>query len=329
MSSRVSLAFDGGGLSLPAQGKIAVFSPTQTDDLSALPLDRTQLILRMKPDVDYFTALGFNCITQADGPYAMSFVCIPRAKALALTLIAQAAEITDGPVVIDGQKTDGIDSILKSVRKLTGVQGPINKAHGKLFWVTDTGSDTFAGWQAGPALTDGGFWTAPGVFSADAIDPASAMLAEALPQKLGKTVADLGAGWGFLSAHILTRDDIEQAYLVEADHLSLECARRNVTDPKANYIWADATTWTAPTKLDSVVMNPPFHTGRDANIGLGKAFIQSAAANLSPSGSLWMVANRHLGYETTLAECFRSVVEVTGDTRFKVLHAHRPTRTKR
>ena len=119
------------------------------------------------------------------------------------------------------------------------------------------------------------------------------------------------------------------AYLVEADHLSLECARRNVTDQRAHYVWADATTWIAPVKLDTVVMNPPFHTGRVANIGLGKAFIQAAAANLAPAGSLWMVANRHLGYETTLTECFRSVVEFAGDTRFKVLHAHRPIRTKR
>lgn len=314
---------------VPDTGKIAIFSPTQSDDLSVFPKDRTELILRSKPDVDFFEAEGFTCVTEPQSSYALSVVCVPRAKTLALTLIAQAAGITEGPVVLDGQKTDGIDSLLKSVRAVKQTQGPINKAHGKLFWVTDVEANTFAHWHAGPALTEGRFWTAPGVFSADAIDPASAMLAEALPQKLGKQVADLGAGWGFLSAHVLTREYVEQVFLVEADHLSLECARRNVTDPRAQFVWADALTWKAPVALDTVVMNPPFHTGREANIALGKDFIRAAAANLAPSGSLWMVANRHLGYETTLAECFRTVVETAGNTRFKVLQAHRPLRTKR
>ena len=38
-----------------------------------------------------------------------------------------------------------------------------------------------------------------GIFSADHIDPGSALLAEHLPKNLRGRVADLGAGWGFLS----------------------------------------------------------------------------------------------------------------------------------
>ena len=39
--------------------------------------------------------------------------------------------------------------------------------------------------------------TVPGIFSADGIDPASALLADNLPEKLGARVADLGGGWAF------------------------------------------------------------------------------------------------------------------------------------
>jgi 16S rRNA (guanine1207-N2)-methyltransferase len=155
------------------------------------------------------------------------------------------------------------------------------------------------------------------------------LLADALPAKLGSYVADLGAGWGFLSAHILTRDSVREAHLIEANHIALECARRNVTDPRARFHWQDATTWQAPLRFDCVVMNPPFHTGRAPDPSLGQAFVASAARILAPQGQLWMVANRHLPYETTLSTYFAKTVEVAGDARFKLLHAQRPLRSRK
>ena len=118
-------------------------------------------------------------------------------------MVAEACTLSDGIVVIDGQKTDGADSMLKAMRGRVSVEGPISKAHGKLFWINAPAADCFADWEAGPALTEGGFWTAPGVFSADGVDLASALLADALPETLKGEVADLGAGWGYLAAHVL------------------------------------------------------------------------------------------------------------------------------
>ena len=119
---------------------------------------------------------------------------------------------------------------------------------------------------------------------------------------------------------------LKSLHLVEADHTALTCARANVDDPRAQFHWADAVTWRAHEPLDTVVMNPPFHTGRSAEPALGQGFITSAARNLTRNGSLWMVANRHLPYESTLTDAFAHVEEVTGDNRFKVFHASRPRR---
>ncbi|MEC7963135.1 MAG: methyltransferase, partial [Pseudomonadota bacterium] len=47
------------------------------------------------------------------------------------------------------------------------------------------------------------------------------------------------------------------------------------------------------------------------------------------SGQLWLVANRQLPYETSLAEFFLDVKEIGGDNRFKVLHAARRRRSGR
>ncbi|SHH27130.1 class I SAM-dependent methyltransferase [Cognatishimia maritima] len=325
-SSRLSLAVESGQLELPSEGLIAVFSPSSVVDLSVLPRERVQIITGSKPEYDAFRQAGYEVSVKASEAYAAAIVCLPRAKIEARSLIAQAVAASD-LVLVDGQKTDGVASIMKDCRKRASVEGAISKAHGKLFWFS---CGDFTDWNvAAHSEIDGGFITSPGVFSADGVDPASAALVAALPAKLGRQVADLGAGWGYLSQSILKRTDVETLYLVEANHAALECARVNVTDDRADFHWADATTWEPRAKMNAVVMNPPFHTGRAADPSLGRAFILAAARMLAPNGQLWMVANRHLPYEAALNELFAKVTEVTGDNRFKIFCAERPTRTGR
>jgi 16S rRNA (guanine1207-N2)-methyltransferase len=254
-------------------------------------------------------------------------VFVTRAKELSRDLVARACAVTEGPVLVDGAKTDGIDSLVKPLVKQFGAAAPIAKAHGKISWVP--GGTDLSGWRAPDVREVDGFTVAPGVFSADGIDPASRLLVQSLPERPGKRIADLGAGWGYLSASLLKHEGPEVLYLVEADHRALDSARANVTDPRARFDWADARTWQAPEPLDAVVMNPPFHTGRAAEPALGQAFIDTAARALHGSGQLWMVANRHLPYENTLSERFARVEEIAGDNRFKVLHAQRPKRIRK
>ena len=326
MSQRLSLAVQSGDFAIPETGRIAVFHPREAHDLSALPPAQVEIIQPMKPDHDVWDARGYDCVPEvATGArFDLAVVFIPRAKRLARHLLAQAVAVTDGPVLVDGAKTDGIDSLLKELKARTVPSAAISKAHGEAFRI-DGGLD-LSDWLAAPQQVTADFVTAPGVFSADGIDPASQHLAACLPAKLGSTVADLGAGWGYLSAQILTRAGVSKLHLVEADHDALTCAQRNVADPRAEFHWADARSWGAKGSLDAVVMNPPFHSGRAAEPALGQAFIANAARLLKPSGQLWMVANRHLPYETALAEAFASVVEAGGDNRFKILHASRPRR---
>lgn len=326
MADRLSLALDQ-GLSLPGDGKIAVLHATPETDLSALPQDRVEIIQPSFADTAALSAQGFECRVAPDGPYDGAIVFVPKAKALARGLIAQAMRLTTGPVIVDGAKTAGIDSLWKAARGRYDVQGPISKAHGKLFWMHGA-ADGFSDWMP-EAQKVGDFVTAPGVFSADGVDPASQLLADALPRKLGAHVVDLGAGWGFLAAQVLTRPQVEILDLVEDDHIALDCARQNLSDPRARFHWNDATQWVAQGRVDCVVMNPPFHKGRSADPDIGRAFIKSASRLLAPSGHLWMVANRHLPYEAALSDHFGRVEEPQGDRRFKILHATRPTRLRR
>ena len=74
--------------------------------------------------------------------------------------------------------------------------------------------------------------------------------------------------------------------------------------------------------------SPPFHTSRAADPALGRGFIAAAAAMLKPSGRLWLVANRHLPYETEARARFREVEELAGTDRFKILCAAKPIAAK-
>ena len=159
IDARLQLALDGGGLELPAEGTIAVFQPPRDSDLPGLDNDRVQIIHDFKPDYDAWAARGYDVVRTIKDRYAACIVCLPRAKAEARAVIAAACEVCDGIVVIDGQKTDGADSVLREMRDRVTVQGPISKAHGKMFWISEPAAEFFSDWRQGPELTEGGFWT--------------------------------------------------------------------------------------------------------------------------------------------------------------------------
>lgn len=297
---------------------------TAADDLSPLDPQHLQVVQGHFPDHRDLVSRGIRVVTAAEGRFEHAIVRLPRAKAAARARVAEAAAhlVEGGDMWIDGQKTDGVDAVLKELRGLAPVTDVISKAHGKIFRILPPAGPWLPGdWTATVQEVAPGFTTLPGVFSADGVDPGSRMLADHLPPKLPTRVVDLGAGWGWLSAQILSRPGVAELHLVEADHAALESARRNVTDPRARFHWADARDFRLPNPVNGVVMNPPFHASRQADPRLGAAFIATAARLLTGAGRLWMVANRHLPYESVLAEHFGQVHEIGGDTRFKVIEA--------
>ncbi|WP_127104878.1 class I SAM-dependent methyltransferase [Pararhodobacter zhoushanensis] len=325
---RLELAVEA-GLALPSSGTIAVFHPRAGEWLDPLPRERVQIVTPHAPDHAAFVAQGYSCAQAATGPYSAALVCLPRSRSEARDLLAQAAALTDGPVIVDGQKTDGADALLRELRARVELSEVIAKGHGKIAWFPSPG-DTLGDWRAvaGEVSDDTrSYQTLPGLFSADGIDAASALLAQMLPAGLKGQVADMGAGWGYLSAQLLAKaPGIAALHLIESDARALGCARLNVTDPRAQFHWADATNPLPRLPLDAVIMNPPFHQGREARPQLGVAFIQSAAKMLKPGGQLFIVANRHLPYETTLAACFRKLTEEPGNAGFKLFVAEGPVR---
>ncbi|WJS85504.1 methyltransferase [Paracoccus sp. TOH] len=318
--SRLELVFGG----MPPEGRLLLVGAGASTDLEPFDAGRTQILQGFYPDHAALRARGFDVATTATGTFDTAVVFLPRARAAARARLAEAASrLAPGAALwIDGQKTDGIDAVLKEMRALAPVDEVHSRAHGKIFRVTLPAAGWLpADWVASDHEAAPGMVTRPGVFSADGPDPASQALAAALPEKLPTRIVDLGAGWGWLSAEILKHPGVELLHLVEADAAALDCARRNIADPRARFHWADALDFRLPEPVNGVIMNPPFHEGRAADPRIGAGFIRAAAGLLTGAGRLWMVANRHLPYEQALRDCFADVTELGGDSRFKILTA--------
>ncbi|MCF3972286.1 class I SAM-dependent methyltransferase [Paracoccus sp. EGI L200073] len=305
-------------------GRFLVVGARGDDDLSPLDVNATRIQQGYFPDHQALAARGYHVSVAIDGDFDGALVVLPRSKQQARARIADAAArlVPGAPLWIDGQKTDGVDSILKELRRLADIDEVHSKAHGKIFRVTlPVENGLPPEWRSRPSEVAPGFVTRPGVFSADGIDPGSALLAQHLPDRLPTRVVDLGAGWGWLAAQALARPGLEIIHLVEADHAALQSARDNISDPRAQFHWADARDFTLPEPVNGVIMNPPFHEGRQPEPKLGAAFIATAARLLTGAGRLWMVSNRHLPYENVLAGHFAKVTEIGGDSRYKIIEA--------
>jgi 16S rRNA (guanine1207-N2)-methyltransferase len=321
--TRVSIALSQGLFELP-EGSGILNAPGDLD--LGIPV---QASTSYYPDFARLTARGITTTATPEGAYPGAVVQCHRARLVSFDLLRQAVEKTaiGGLIAINGAKTDGIEAIAKQVRSRFDGTEVFSKAHGKLVWFhrPETLPD-MSDWTAKPFQIAGDWHSYPGIFSSDAIDKGSAFLAENLPTLYGR-VADLGAGWGYLSRHILMNEKVDALDLFEADYHAVEAAKLNVTDTRATFRWTDALEVTVK-GYDTVVMNPPFHTTRKPDPALGQAFIRKAARMLSPKGGLWMVANRNLPYEAELDACFQLVKPIAQNGGFKVIHATRPKSTR-
>lgn len=267
---------------------------------------------------------GVAVTPRATGRFGMVIVNLTRSKAENLGNIARACQMSDGLVLVDGAKTEGIESLLRAVKKIAPAE-VISKAHGKVFWLDATAmpDDWLAALE--PSKNVAGFFTSPGMFSYEKVDAGSALLAPHLIGLKGR-VADLGAGWGWLAAQALG-PDVSEILLIEAEHMALEAAKANLTDTRAGFLWADALSLpqkSAP--FDVVISNPPFHQTRAAEPEIGAGFIKAAAGMLTSKGRLLMVANRQLPYERALDLHFRKWAMLEQRNGYKLFEASSPKR---
>lgn len=291
-----------------------------------------------KPEADALARSGWMLAEAAVGDrYPLVLLLPPRqrdeARALYARAVAHAAP--GGRVLACLRNEEGAKSGETDLARLAGPLGHLSKNKCRVFWTAPLQG------AADPALLDewlrldaprpvagGRFLSRPGVFAWDRIDAASALLATHLPHDLEGAAADLGAGYGYLAGELLAQcPRITSVDLFEAERRALDVAELNLRDLSARaslaFHWHDVTTGLGR-RFDVIVTNPPFHAqGRADRPDIGRRFIAVAAEALRPGGRLWLVANRHLPYETELQKHFPQVRTMAQEGGFKVIEAVR------
>jgi 16S rRNA (guanine1207-N2)-methyltransferase len=278
---------------------------------------------------------GLAVVAEPEAPAGLCIVFATKYKEETLYHLARATSLLapGGMLVVAAANELGAPSLEKRCGELIGGVASYSKHKCRVFWgrkdPSGLNGDLRDAWLDLGRLRkiEGTELVAqPGVFSWKAIDPGSRLLAEHLPEGLAGRGADLGAGYGYLGHALLSRPHgVAEWHLFEAELKALDAARRNLagfaSTTALHYHWCDVTAGLPEAPFDFILMNPPFHTGRDAEPGLGRAFIRAAVAALKPDGRLYLVANRHLPYEEELRAGGCGFERLAGGESYKVIEA--------
>jgi 16S rRNA (guanine1207-N2)-methyltransferase len=305
---------------------------------SALPPAASEWRLQQdfRPHADALARMGLASTPEFPaGEFDIVLVPAPRQRQHGRGLLVEGfARLASGGVLVACAGNDaGGRSLQRDLDALAGATHALSKNRCRACWAVreSDGDEALArAWREADAPTSiagGRFQSRPGVFAWDRIDPASALLAAQLPTGLQGRGADLGCGFGYLAAEVLARNPgVAALDLYEADARALALARANLSAASGiepGLHWHDVSAGLPRGDYDFIVSNPPFHAGRADRPELGIAFIRAAAAALRPGGRLFLVANRHLPYEATLAQCFARVRTLADEQGFKAIEATR------
>jgi 16S rRNA (guanine1207-N2)-methyltransferase len=241
--------------------------------------------------------------------------------------------LKDGGWLVAAAANDEGGKRLAQECALLGFEGEsASKNHARVVWAHKKDAAFRPGaaqdWAARAAMqlrADTGFYSCPGLFSWDRIDPGSRLLAQHLQDRLKGRGADFGCGYGYL-ARVLTAQNpaIKGLICFDADARAVDACTRNMAGAAipVECRQADlAQKAGLPVNLDWVVMNPPFHEGRMTDSTIGVSFIRNAAASLHRGGVLYMVANSQLPYENVLNAHFGVVTKLDEKGGYKVYSA--------
>ena len=273
-----------------------------------------------RPLFNVLKTAGYDVYPEVDArpPFAGALVLTSRFKEINKQMVARAVQavVPDAPILIAGEKTSGIASLGKWVGLQTPSLDRTSKFHAQVLRFS---AHDAPGFQEVLNAVDSN----TGVFGSGKIDAGSALLASTFDEKIKGDVADFCAGTGYLTTQLLEKSLPEKIDLYEAEFRALELARQvlSATGTPMDFHWLDLGREPVVGRYDWIVMNPPFHAGREAAPSIGQSMIRAARKALRPGGRLRLVANRQLPYENTLKEVFGGFREIVAADGFKVLQA--------
>lgn len=168
------------------------------------------------------------------------------------------------------------------------------------------------------------------VFSREQLDIGTRFFLQHLPiQKTAKTIVDLGCGNGIVGLIAATRNPQADLIFMDESYMAIASARQNFNaafagQRTATFNVANGLEGFTPASVDLILCNPPFHQQQTVGDHTALSLFRQAQRALSAGGELWVIGNRHLGYQASLQKLFGNCTVVAVNTKFVILKSRKP-----
>ena len=263
---------------------------------------------------------------------------IAKEKQINLHIIEQSFKrINHGKLIFIGYKTDGMPSLIKTIKKHYYCDITLNK-HSKQLQILECRINSRQIVQLSePAYEqlslvqhqDFKFYSKAGSFGWQKIDRGSALLMEYIEQsdiEIQHNVLDLGCGYGYLSIMAVQKG---WRYIDATDNCAaaISACERNFKHFNINgNVFASNCALNHHKRYDVVLCNPPFHQGFDHNKDLSMLFIKQIAAKLKSTGHAFVVVNQFISLEKWAPPYFKHCRLLAKHEGFKLFKLQGPTK---
>lgn len=328
-------------------GRLALIGPTDPGLLeqiscNGLVVTENMSIFQLLPANDSWTiTFGYDHPVLAPACVDTVVLFLPKSRAELSLRLALALSLAkeNGRVILVGEKKEGIAGAVRQLRELLPQSVKIDSARHCQVWQADTvlPSPDFrlSDWLQWHGVEHGGISldvaALPGIFSDGELDAGTAMLLDTLaevPPDTGRILdfacgaGVIGAWWQRLQAE--REESVSPVDGVDVQFQALTCARETYdrAGAEGSIIASDGLS-TVEGQYQSVVTNPPFHSGIRTDTSVTERFLQGISRHLVKGGELRLVGNRFLPYQGLIRQHVGPVKVLAEDRRFTVWSARK------
>lgn len=158
----------------------------------------------------------------------------------------------------------------------------------------------------------------PGVFSADHLDIGTRFLLQHMPKGRTGTILDLGCASGALGLTAKKLNPEADIVLTDESYHAVASARESFKQNglEASFHVMDVLKGYDSDSVDIVLCNPPFHQGNIVLTDIAISMFKQSRRVLRRGGSLFIVANKHLGYHKKLRAIYHNLSKVAENEKF-------------
>jgi len=261
---------------------------------------------------------------------------VSKERATSHHVINQAAKLLkpNAIILLAGEKNDGIKSYVKQAGKL--FSDPVNaEKNGRAYIASielnssqsePLNDKNYSQLRSVQLSDDLCLQSKPGIFGWDKIDRGSAFLIDHLPEFLKaykdapRTLLDLGCGYGYI-AYSASQFGFERLVATDNNAAAVLATGENLKQLSA--IDCDIVATDAGDQInqqfDTILCNPPFHSGFAIDDQLSAKFLSHTKRLLAPKGQALFVVNTFIPLEHKAKSYFERVDVLANNGSFKLV----------